>query len=65
MRAKACGYGIERTEDYYELADKVQARVDKGWEPVGGVTIERSIDSSGTETTAYMQAIVLWDEPAA
>ncbi|HEY1661700.1 MAG TPA: hypothetical protein VGI03_04715 [Verrucomicrobiae bacterium] len=65
MRAKVSGYSIERKEDFYELIDKVQERVDKGWEPIGGVSVERSIDSLGTETTQYLQAIVLWDDSAA
>jgi hypothetical protein len=62
MTAKVTGYTIERLEDIYESIDKVQAQVDKGWQPIGGVTVEQVADSAGEQTTRFLQALVLYQD---
>ena len=62
MTDKVTGYTIERLDDFYELVDKVQAQVDKGWQPIGGVTVEHVVDSAGEQTTHYLQALVIYSD---
>ena len=61
MRAKVIEYNIEREQDYYDLINKVQDKVSKGWEPCGGVAVERSADSTGYVTVHFLQAIIRWE----
>jgi hypothetical protein len=55
-------YTISRESDLNRLRQEVERLANEnGWEPVGGVAVERSPNYEGHEVSWYLQALVLRD----
>ena len=54
-------YTVIKSKTVETLIEHVQGELEKGWEPLGGIAIEASIDEGNTNSITYYQSLVRRD----
>ena len=56
-------YSISRENDLQKLREEVERLANEhGWEPTGGVAVERAPSLEGHEISWYLQALILKED---
>jgi hypothetical protein len=58
MSEKIEKYTIARETTFVALQDEIVRLIGHGWQPIGGIAIERAPGLDGNEKNFYLQALV-------